>query len=598
MPGEDASDRPGGPTPLAFRGLLQRRVPGIRSLLVQLVLAIYLPALIAAVALVALETRNSWAVTEEDLLSRTTLLSRGLRQHIEGIHHHLGQLAEQVPADEAGWSAFDAEARRTALAAGLDGIVLIKPNGEHVVNTGVERGLPLPSRSPDALARVARTGQPALLDVARGPISGRLIVGVAVPVVRDGHVLYALAAGLEARRLQRLLDNAPFGWIAAIVDSQGVLVARTPRPDIFAGRTITPDLRQRLLGEEEGIVETTTLDNVPVLTAFRTLPSLGWSVVVSVPRATLYAPVWSKAAYLAAGAAILLALGLWLAVRLRRSIVLSVNTLVDEALRPPLRLPAVPLAFSEANELRIRLHENSAKLERAQSDVHRMHARFQRALVQQMDRRQAEIAGELHDNVGSTLAGASLLLAQLEPRLQPGDRPLMERALAQLERAIANLRQISRGILPAGEQQGALPAALEQLVAQFNRPGARCSFASRGDFSQLSPEAAGHLYRIAQEAVANAVRHAATTRIRVMLSGSAAAGRLTVDDDGIGLRPQDVELHPGIGLKSMRARALAIDGKIGFADSPLGGTRVRVTFPLQQPHRRHAGVIAESMAAT
>lgn len=583
--------------PPAFRDHLPPRTPGIRSLLVRLVLAIYLPALLAAVALVALETRNAWSVTEEDLLSRTALLSRGLRLHIEGIHQRLYQLAEQVPTDDAGWASFDAEARRAAAEAGLDGIVLIRPDGRHVVNTRVERGLPLPIRSPDALAKVARTGQAALIDVARGPVSGRLIVGVAIPVVRDGRVLFALAGGVEARRLQPLLDNVPFGWIAAIVDSQGVLVARAPQPDIFAGRAVTPELRQRMLGDEEGIVASATLDNVPVLTAFRNLPSFGWGVIMSVPRATLYAPVWGKAAYLAAGAVVLLALGLWLAMRLRRSIVGSVSALVDEAVRPPLRVPPGPLAFSEANELRVRLHENAAGLARAQSDVQRMHARFQRALMQQMHRRQAEIASELHDNVGSTLTGASLLLAQLGPRLAPADRALLDRALAQLEQAIANLRQVSRGLLPAGEQQGALPAALEQLVAQFDRPGARCSFVSRGDFSRLSPEAAGHLFRIAQEAVANAVRHSATTRIRVMLSGAGPVGRLTIDDDGIGMRPQDLELHPGIGLRSMRARALAIDADIQFADSPLGGARVRVAFALPAPAPRAGPIPVTEEAA-
>lgn len=69
---------------------------------------------------------------------------------------------------------------------------------------------------------------------------------------------------------------------------------------------------------------------------------------------------------------------------------------------------------------------------------------------------------------------------------------------------------------------------------EFDRPGARCSVASRGNFSRLSPEAAGHLFRIAHEALANTVRHLATTRIRVMLSGIGPVGRLTMDDDGIG----------------------------------------------------------------
>lgn len=557
------------------------RARGIRTLLVLLVLSVYLPALLAAAALVVIEARDTWRRAEEDLLARTVLLSRALRLRIEGIQSHLDRLAADAPAEGEDLRALDQLAHLTADAAGIDGVIVTRPTGEQLVNTRRPGGEPLAQTSPDIVLEVARTGRTTLVNLTRTRYTRQLVVGVAVPVIRGGNVRYVAVGVLEARRLQDLVANMPQGWVAAIVDANRVVVARNRAPETFVGQHMTGDLLERVVQEEQGLHLSVTLDGVPVLTAFRTPPSLGWTVVMAVPRATLYMPVWRNAAWLACGATALLVFALWVATRLRRRIVDSVRVLVSEALEPPAQPPRGTLAFAEANDLRVRLHANARQLQIAQRTVERMHSEFQRALVQQMDRRQAELAAELHDNVGSALAGISLLLAQLRPAVLPVSLPLLEAVQRQVEKAAASVRQLSRGMMPAGEQQGGLPAALEQLALDFGSLDRRCAFLTRGDFGQLPTDTASQLFRIAQEAVSNAARHGNVSRIRIQLARDGDTGRLTVDDDGLGYDPGESERRAGgMGLRSMRTRAQAVDADIEFTRSPLGGARVRVAFPL------------------
>lgn len=555
-----------------------REAPGIRELLVRLVLFVYVPALLAAIAVVGLQARSDIDAAQDEVLERAVTLSRAMRFRLEAIQSHLERLADEIPAD-GDWHDFDERARRTAFAAGVDGIVVLRAGGEQVVNTRFNYGTPLPP-APEVFLRSVRTGRVVFNDAATGPLTGKLLVGVAVPVIRNGQVLYSVTAAIEVSRLQELLALTPDGWLSAIVDAKGIIIARTPRPDLIVGRTATGDLREHLGKEEQAVLHTVTLDNVPVLTAFRTPPSIGWTAVVSVPRATLYAPVLRRAAYLAAAAIGLLALALWFAGRLRRSIVRSIEALVDEAMEVREQRHDQALSFQEAVDLRRRLRQSRAELTRAQRTAERLHREFHRTLMQQMDRRQAQIAGELHDDVGSSLVAISLLLGTLRPKVKPAGLPLLENVHQQVARTAESVRRLSRGIMPAGHEEGGLVAALEQLasdVSQVDR--VECSFQWRGDFSLVAADAAAHLFRIAQEALANALRHGGASRVRIWLARAGSCCRLTIDDDGTPWQAEALApAREGMGLRSMRARAMAMVAVLEFMPSPMGGWRVRVCW--------------------
>lgn len=220
----------------------------------------------------------------------------------------------------------------------------------------------------------------------------------------------------------------------------------------------------------------------------------------------------------------------------------------------------------------------------AHREVQRVNDGFQRALMKETDSRMAGIARELHDSVGSTLAGISLLAAggrsaTQEPRLQR----LLEQVQQQVQSAADRVRQISRGIMPAGSDAGALLPALEQFAHAIGAAqGVECTLHWRGSFEDIAPEVGGHVYRVVQEATANALRHGQASRIRVVLAQVGERCRLTVVDNGCGCNLAQVPAsHAGMGVKSMRARAAAIDGQLELRSRPGGGCRVTLQWHMK-----------------
>ncbi|MBI5278033.1 MAG: PAS domain S-box protein [Burkholderiales bacterium] len=227
------------------------------------------------------------------------------------------------------------------------------------------------------------------------------------------------------------------------------------------------------------------------------------------------------------------------------------------------------------------------ELARAQREVRRVSDGFQHALLKETDAQLAAIAGELHDAVGSSLAGISMLaggaagLARGQPRLAE----LLEKLQDQVRLTAQTVRHISRGIMPAGTEAGALLPALERFAADISGgSGIRCTVRQRGGFERVPPGVGGHLYRIVQEATANAVRHGGARRVRIALAHAGNHYRLTVRDDGSGA---DLARLPpgklGVGMRSIHARAVAIGGTAEYAGAPGHGCRVRVAWTAPSP---------------
>jgi signal transduction histidine kinase len=107
---------------------------------------------------------------------------------------------------------------------------------------------------------------------------------------------------------------------------------------------------------------------------------------------------------------------------------------------------------------------------------------------------------------------------------------------------------------------------MEELAA------VRCEYRTAGDVRVADPEVAQHLYRIAQEALSNAARHAQASRIRVEFRGTDSELTLQVEDDGVGLPAASPA--GGMGLRTMRYRAQIMNGELTIGPGPGGGTRV------------------------
>ncbi len=187
------------------------------------------------------------------------------------------------------------------------------------------------------------------------------------------------------------------------------------------------------------------------------------------------------------------------------------------------------------------------------------------------------ISADLHDGICQELVGIQYLAILLLRDLEKARHPLVAQA-RRIEEAIikttAHSRHLARGLSPVVADGSGLMHALRQLAettAEARR--IRCAFECPTPVAIENPTMANELYRIAQEAILNAVRHAHATRITVRLTQTHGEACLTVADNGPGL-PAEVENAPGMGLRVMRYRASLIGGQLVIRPRRGGGTEV------------------------
>jgi len=218
--------------------------------------------------------------------------------------------------------------------------------------------------------------------------------------------------------------------------------------------------------------------------------------------------------------------------------------------------------------------------------------RFAREILEILDREQERLGRELHDGLCQTLAGISALSSTLSRKLARLGAPastadgLTAAAEAATEitrllnEAIGEAKDMARGLTAVGLSEGGLESALETLALDIrHRFRAACAFACDRPLGRLDREAERHLFRIAQEAVNNAVAHGKAKRIEIRLDAQGGEGLLTVLDNGVGM-PESRRPPDGIGLQNMAYRALLIGGRVEVRRRSRGGTTVLCAFPL------------------
>jgi PAS domain S-box-containing protein len=208
---------------------------------------------------------------------------------------------------------------------------------------------------------------------------------------------------------------------------------------------------------------------------------------------------------------------------------------------------------------------------------------LERQLLEISDREQARIGQDLHDGLCQLLVSATFDCNMLERRLLENGRP--EAADARqisglLDDAITQGRQVARGLYPVQLGADGLMSALEDLASNVSfRFKINCAVDCPQPISLSSNATATHLYRIAQEAVNNAVRHAHPNHIRIRLKCIDEHLELAVSDDGIGIPSQ---LEPqGMGLNIMDYRTRAIGGRFQVHPGAGGGTMISCLLPLK-----------------
>ena len=202
-------------------------------------------------------------------------------------------------------------------------------------------------------------------------------------------------------------------------------------------------------------------------------------------------------------------------------------------------------------------------------------------LAQVSEREREALSRELHDEVGSMLTGLRFQLAWLKGELkgEPKFDTHIERTEKLVDSAIQASTRIMHDLRPAILDAGVVPA-LEWLVREFcERIGITAVFHGPPDEPALASDEAIVVFRICQEALNNAAKHAEARRVDVHFDATDVEIRLDVEDDGRGIEGADLEKTDRYGVRGMRERAASLGGRVEISRRPEGGTHLSVALP-------------------
>ena len=219
--------------------------------------------------------------------------------------------------------------------------------------------------------------------------------------------------------------------------------------------------------------------------------------------------------------------------------------------------------------------------------------RLEREVLDVSEREQRRIGYELHDGVCQELAGVAFLAQTMETRLAAGNKVTAQDAAEirkLLQDAVAHARALSRGLQPVDPQPGGLAAALQQLAVDTSEcHKVSCQFCGDHHINLADKNASTHVYRIAQEAIRDAIQHGKATCIAIDLSTAKGKISLTVVDNGVSLG-EDGRYREEMVMRMMHHRARVIGAELSINQRWPGGVKVACELSNQSNQQKAAHV--------
>lgn len=227
-------------------------------------------------------------------------------------------------------------------------------------------------------------------------------------------------------------------------------------------------------------------------------------------------------------------------------------------------------------ELQARYRDLLERLEASQQEFRRLARAVYR--VQEEERRR--LARDLHDGIGQNLTALKHQLSLLQPHLDPAGLSHLATSQALCSATLEDTRQLSRLLRPQVLDDLGLEAALRWLARTLGDAGGVAVELQIEALPALDEDLRTLVFRVAQEALTNVVRHAGAGQALLRLVVRAGWLQLTVWDDGHGCEPERVLAQPGTGIGGMRERIALFGGRFELHSRPGEGCRLRALVPL------------------
>lgn len=325
----------------------------LRDALVSLYAALFLPLVFLGTALLVHQWQQQRELAKSTLAEEAASLGVAVEREVALDLAVLNTLTALPDFDRRDWAALHATATLAARSRPGSWIVVTEPGGQYLLNTVMPFGTPLPNMrlatgwpaevewkgrklpfpSWNNFAVPLETGKPYFSNLMYGPVAKAPVVAITVPAFRPDGSRYVMSLAYTPEAYVKLLmaQSAQDGLLRAIVDQQGLVIARSSGAEDFVGRRGNPPFDKDLDRlPREGGGEVTSLDGRPVFFAYRRVDVNGWTVAVATPRDVVLAParrvMWAWAAVLLLTGLI----GLAVAVRLWRRVAMPLAELAAQ----------------------------------------------------------------------------------------------------------------------------------------------------------------------------------------------------------------------------------------------------------------------------
>ena len=588
------------------------------------VTAAIMPMALVATGLLLAQAGEEKARLERALANTAQTLSLAVDREVRGYEVLLRTLAESQALRDGDLARFHEVAARVARENEAAFISLFAADGRQLLNTALPFGAPLPQPfQPTAAAVQSTPGEPPVADTSalqrvisgarasnsnlfRSLTTGKLLININVPVVRDGALRSVLNIGLEPTVLRELLlaPASSRDALGVIIDANDFILARWDGKPETVGTHAGADYRRARAQSNAFVTSGTSSDGQQVMFAAYTSAFTGWTSVASVQGEQLYAEtnrIWVVGAL--ATLASMLA-GIALAYYLGRRINASMQALVDVASggepRTDDAIPAQEIVALQNALLRARATEREAAAERERTAAaHARQIELEQA-AKEKDRFIATLSHELRNPLGVIRNAASLLRhgGKREEVL-----PVLERQTAHLARLIDDLLDLSR--LAQGkvrldpellDLKAVLSEAVELVQPQTDRRHQRVEIEQPAEPVRVHADAM-RMRQVLANLLDNAAKYSPQgSRIAVTLAVAGDSARLTIRDQGPGIDPSRIEsvFEPfvqlaepgskptdGLGLGLPLARELLqMQGGLIAVRNVEGGLEVLIELPL------------------
>ena len=236
------------------------------------------------------------------------------------------------------------------------------------------------------------------------------------------------------------------------------------------------------------------------------------------------------------------------------------------------------------------LYRNKQRVARQQEEGHRQKLKdieqqqqlaIYNAMLKGQEQERNRLARDLHDGLGGMLAGVKMKLSAFADSAWPGkEEPKrsdmdLYKVITQLDLSVQELRRIARDMMPETLLQFGLEPALKELCSSLQTTVLQVEFQGYGISRSITPPEQAAIYRIVQELLSNAIRHASATSILVQCSQNENIFFISVEDDGRGFQPEG-QRGDGIGLSNVRNRVNFLNGKMEIHSMPGEGTTINI----------------------